>query len=74
MIQYTTEFSHPAITHLQCLLAQHNIKLAELFQNLYTQSKYYAELVAKLDSYFQEDRNAIVALQANDNAVNSCID
>ena len=30
--------------------------------------------MTKLDSYFQEDRNTIVALQANNNAVNSCID
>ena len=50
------------------------MKLAELFQNLDAQSKHYAELVAKLDTYFQEDRNAIMTLQTNNNAVNSCID
>ena len=38
VIQYTTEFSHPAVTHLQQLSAQHNIELAELFQNLDVQS------------------------------------
>ena len=74
MIQYTTEFSHPAVTHLQRLFARQNIKLAELFQNLDAQSKHYAKLVAKLDTHFQEDRNAIVTLQTNDNAVNSRID
>ena len=72
MIQYTTVFSYPAVTHLQRLSARHNIKLAELFQNLDTQFKHYAELVAKLESYFQEDRTPILALQANNIAVNSC--
>ena len=48
--------------------------MAELFQNLDTQSKHYAELVAKLDTHFQEDRNAIVTLQTNNNAVNSRFD
>ena len=38
------------------------------------QSKHYAEHVDKLDSYLKEDRNVIVALQANNNAINSCID
>ena len=74
MIQYTTKFSHPAVTNLQRLSAQHNIELAELFQNLDVQSKQYAELIAKLDTYFQEDRNAIMTLQTNDNTINSCID
>ena len=53
MIQYTTEFSHPAVTSLKQLSAQHNIELAELFQNLYAQSKHYAELVAELNTTFR---------------------
>ena len=38
MILYTTKFSHSAVTHLQQLSARHNIKLAELFQNLNARS------------------------------------
>ena len=52
IIQYTTEFSHAAVTHLHLSSAQYNFELSELFQNLNAQSKHYAKLFAKLDTHF----------------------